>query len=159
MTNFKVLDEVEAAHTRPEILLGTIEKVEKPFQIFNEETKEYETKNFDFSEAFFRLFEEAITNSIDEYERSKGLNQIRVEVLKDCIIISDNGSGYPIKEYSFDNETKWTPEWILTKLYSGTNFSDENRETIGQNGVGISLVNFFSKSFDRYDCYSGGGSG
>ena len=110
----------------------------------------FEAKEFEFSEAFFRLFEEAITNSIDEFERNKIVKHISVIINtnENFISISDDGNGYPIKEYDFENEKKWIPEWILTKLYSGTNFHDVNRETIGQNGVGISLVNFFSKKFE-----------
>lgn len=144
---FKVLTEVEKTHLRPEELVGTIEVVEKKFNILNEETGDFEEKTFNFSEGFFRLFEEAITNSIDEYERHQTLNKIKVDIDKTYISIIDNGNGYPTHEYSFNGETKFAPEWILTKLNSGTNFSDENRKTVGMNGVGISLVNFFSNNF------------
>jgi len=147
-TGFKVLTEVEKAHLRPEELLGTIEPITKSFNILDKGSDEFVPKNFEFSEAFFRLFEEAITNSVDEYERNKKIKHINVNVGNDYIEIFDDGSGYPLHKHLFQGKEKYAPEWILTKLNSGTNFDDKDRQTIGMNGVGISLVNFFSTNFE-----------
>jgi len=145
--NFKVLNEVEAVHLRPEILLGTTEVIKKSFLIYNPKTEEYDSIEFDYSEGFFRLFEEAVTNSIDEFDRNKSVSSIRIEIGDDFIKIRDNGGGYPLHKYKFEGKEKYAPEWILTKLNSGVNFEDIDRNTVGMNGVGISLVNFLSKKF------------
>lgn len=145
-SRFKVLSEIDFVHRRPEILLGTVDKIERVFDVFDRDSGKFVQRKFDFSEAFFRLFEEAVTNSVDEYERHDNLREIRVEVKNGVISVSDDGDGYPQEIYEHEGEDRWTPELILTKLYSGNNFEDNGRETIGQNGCGISLVNFLSTS-------------
>jgi len=147
-SGFKVLTEVDKAHLRPEELLGTIERVNKSFNVYDTEKNRFFPKEFSFSEAFFRLFEEAVTNSVDEHERHGELTEVRVKTSDGFITVHDNGGGYPQEKYEFSGESKYAPEWILTKLNSGTNFEDNGRVTIGMNGCGISLVNFFSEVFE-----------
>ncbi len=150
-SEFKVLSEVEHVQLRPEVLVGTITPIEKRFFILDDSQPEWKfvPTDMNFSEGFFRLFEETITNSIDEYERNGLVKNIKVTINSDegYIEVEDDGGGYPINKYDFNGESRWIPELILTKLFSGTNFKDGERSTIGQNGVGQSLVNFFSNKF------------
>jgi DNA gyrase/topoisomerase IV subunit B len=97
--------------------------------------------------AFLKLFDEIISNSIDEYFRTEGTysNVISVSIKGDEITVSDNGRGLPQRR-SKDVMGKSMAEVAVTSLRSGTNFEDAH-VSIGTNGLGASLVNLFSKSF------------
>ena len=96
---------------------------------------------------FLRLFDEIVSNSIDEYFRTNGkyANIIKVKIVSDTISVYDNGRGLP-QAKSKDIPSKTMAEVAVTSLRSGTNFEEE-AISIGTNGLGASLVNLFSKRF------------
>ena len=101
--------------------------------------------------ALSKMVDEILDNSIDEAIRTKfkHANKIDVSVKMDnSITVSDNGRGIP-QEDVFDATTKKTiaratAAW--TRVNAGTSFDDE-RVTIGTNGVGSSATNFLSSKF------------
>jgi DNA gyrase/topoisomerase IV subunit B len=99
--------------------------------------------------ALLKMIDEIIDNSIDEAIRTnfKHANQISVYVKSKRVIVSDNGRGIPQdKIVDSTGEEILRPEAAWTRVNSGTSFDDE-RTTIGANGVGSSVVNFMSKFF------------
>jgi DNA topoisomerase-2 len=100
--------------------------------------------------ALLKLFDEIISNSLDEAIRTQFKYSTKIKVNYDPItgevIVRDTGRGLPIE---FDSGLKkWTPEIIFTHLRAGSNFDDTNKEMlVGQFGVGGSLVPIFSKKF------------
>jgi DNA gyrase/topoisomerase IV subunit B len=96
---------------------------------------------------FLKLFDEIVSNSIDEYFRTDGkyANIIRVGIDNNVISVYDNGRGLP-QVKSKDVSGKTMAEVAVTSLRAGTNFEEEN-VSIGTNGLGASLVNLFSVSF------------
>jgi DNA topoisomerase-2 len=93
------------------------------------------------------LFDEIVSNSVDESKRNPNLNQITVTYNEKTqeISIWDNG-GIPVIIHDVQNQ--WIPEMIFSNLRAGSNFNDsESRTVAGTNGVGSTLTNIFSKKF------------
>lgn len=100
-----------------------------------------------FNPAFIKIFDEIISNSVDEHKRNPKLNKIdvRVDREKGIVTIHDNG-GIPVQKHKEYGE--WIPELIFSNLKTGSNFDDsEDRLVAGTNGVGATLTNIFSKEF------------
>jgi DNA topoisomerase-2 len=100
-----------------------------------------------YNPAFLKIFDEIISNSVDEHKRNPKLNRINVTVdkQKGVITIQDNG-GIPVQKHKEYDE--WIPELIFSNLKTGSNFDDsEERLVAGTNGVGATLTNIFSKEF------------
>lgn len=100
--------------------------------------------------ALSKMIDEILDNSIDEAIRTnfQYANKINVSVDNNKVIITDNGRGIP-QELVYDETTntkiaRATAAW--TRVNAGTSF-DDNRVTIGTNGVGSAATNFLSSKF------------
>lgn len=105
-----------------------------------------------YNPAFLKIFDEIVSNSVDEHRRNPKLNEIRVVVNPDegSVKVWDNG-GIPVVMHAEHNE--WIPEMIFSNLKAGSNFNDdEERLVAGTNGVGSTLTNIFSKTFRIRTC-------
>lgn len=105
-----------------------------------------------FNPGFIKLFDEILSNSVDEHRRNKKLNEIKVTVNMDTseITVLDNG-GIPVIKHSKHKE--WIPEMIFSNMKAGSNFDDtKDRDVAGTNGVGSTLTNIFSKKFSIITC-------
>jgi len=145
---YKILSHIDHILLRPQTYVGSN-------KIRNEQRwlvdKDKMTKSeVSYIPSFIKIFDEVITNSIDESRRNKKLNRIDVCVDKDKISIKDNG-GIPVvkhKEYKI-----YVPEVIFGNLMSGTNYDDtEERTVAGVNGLGSKLTNIFSTEFSVSTC-------
>jgi len=140
---YKVLSEVEHVLTRPGMYIGSNKRHESTEYIFN--GSKFEPKLIEYIPGFLKLFDEIISNSVDESKRNINLNQIIVRVDKKTISIRDNG-GIPVIKHTEHN--KWIPEIIFSQLRAGSNFDDtEKRVLAGTNGIGSVLTNIFSTRF------------
>ena len=100
--------------------------------------------------ALSKMVDEILDNSIDEAIRTKFeyANKIDVSVKNGVVVITDNGRGIPQGEV-FDEtsgEKILQPVAAWTRVNAGTSF-DDNRVTIGTNGVGSAATNFLSSKF------------
>ena len=145
-------DDREYVLLRPNIYIGSIakNKVETYLLNKNKFIKEY----IEYTPALIKLFDEIIINSVDESIKTDNKFANKIEVKTDVhgrISISDNGRGLS----SEIEETTQLPQAVVafTKLKAGSNFDEsENTYQNGQNGVGASLVNIFSKEFTVETC-------
>ena len=102
--------------------------------------------------ALSKMIDEILDNSVDEAIRTQftHANKIDVEVCTESnqITITDNGRGIPQEEILDAGTGKkiLRPVAAWTRVNAGTSFDDE-RVTIGTNGVGSAATNFLSKSF------------
>ena len=99
--------------------------------------------------AINKMIDEIIDNSIDEAIRTnfKFATNIEVTIKGDSIEVVDNGRGIPQELVTDSEGNKVTrPEAAWTKTNAGTSFED-NRTTIGANGVGSACANFMSSNF------------
>lgn len=95
------------------------------------------------------LAQEVIDNSVDE-ALAGFASEIRVTLRKDgSISVSDNGRGMPVDIHK--KEKIPGIELILERLHSGAKFSsDSYKYSGGLHGVGVSVVNALSKSFEVF---------
>lgn len=144
------LNEITHTLIRPATYLGATEPSEKEEWILDDEGNIKRTK-ITYSEGLQKIISEILDNSYDEYIRTEGKysTKISIEVKDDKITITDNGRGVPVKQ---NENGDWMPVLAFTKLRAGSNFSDDNRQTIGTNGFGASLTNIFSKTFEVITC-------
>jgi len=100
--------------------------------------------------ALSKMIDEILDNAIDEAIRTnfKFANKIDVSIEGNTVSVSDNGRGIPQEEV-FDATTNakiLRPVAAWTRVNAGTSFDNE-RVTIGTNGVGSSATNFLSTEF------------
>lgn len=111
----------------------------------------FELNEIEYIPGFIKLFDEIITNSVDESKRKGSkLNTIKVTVDNSKIIVMDNG-GIPVVKHKEHNE--WIPEMVFSNLKAGSNFDDsEERLGGGLHGMGSVLTNIFSTEFYISTC-------
>ena len=145
------LDPIEHILKRPDTYVGSVRT--KIYDEYVSDCKEITRKKISFSPAILRIFIEALSNAIDNVQRS-------IEVGTPCTKIKisiDQETGETriwndgrIIEVEQDPllENKYKHTLIFGELRTSTNFDDsEDRTVSGRNGLGIKLTNVFSKTF------------
>jgi DNA topoisomerase-2 len=147
---YQKLTDIEHVLLRPFMYIGSISPHTGDHYLYDGE--KVWNESITYNPGFIKLFDEIISNSVDEHRRGSKLNEIRVTVDLDNSRISvwDNG-GIPVKKHPVHKE--WIPEMIFSNLKAGSNFDDSEQRTVaGTNGVGASLTNIFSQSFKLSTC-------
>ena len=147
---YQKLTEVEHVLLRPFMYIGSISPHTGDQYLFDGE--KVWNEEITYNPGFIKLFDEIISNSVDEHRRSSKLNEIKVTLNLDTSEISiwDNG-GIPVEKHPVHKE--WIPEMIFSNLKAGSNFDDTEQRTVaGTNGVGSTLTNIFSKKFSVSTC-------
>ena len=140
---YQLLDEIEHVLKRPGMYIGSTKPHTSQEWILKDGM--YEKEELTYNPGFLKLFDEIISNSVDEHKRSGKINQIKVVIKDNLISVWDNG-GIPVVQHP--EHKVWIPELIFSNLRAGSNFNDdEGRIVAGTNGVGASLVNIFSNKF------------
>lgn len=145
----KLTDREHVLH-RPYMYVGSTEPHQGDYHTFDGE--QVSLDNVIYNPAFLKIFDEILSNSVDEHRKNSKLNEIRVtfDLDKGEITVWDNG-GIPVKKHKDHNE--WIPEMIFSNLKAGSSFDDsKDRNTAGTNGVGATLTNIFSKRFSIKTC-------
>jgi DNA topoisomerase-2 len=145
-TQYQKLTDVEHVLLRPSMYIGSIVTHTGDQYLYDGEKVTIEEVNY--NPGFIKLFDEIVSNSVDEHRRNPKLNEIRVTLNLDTTEISiwDNG-GIPVEKHPVHKE--WIPEMIFSNLKAGSNFDDTEQRTVaGTNGVGSTLTNIFSKKFN-----------
>ena len=143
---YKSLTPEEHVLHRPGTYIGST--VTEDADMFILENGRFVKKIVKYNPGFIKLFDEIISNSVDESKRKGSkLDTIKIEVDKDKNIIQvyDNGG----IEVAIHKDAKmYVGELIFGTLRSGSNFSDSDSRTwVGTNGLGSSLCNIFSEEF------------
>lgn len=145
----KTLTSVEHILVRPNLWIGSVSPSEKETWVLNEDDT-ISFKKISYTEGLLKICNEAIDNSVDvgtktNWEKS---TKIDITITKDTFTCEDNGTGIPVEK----NESgEWIPVIATCVPMSGTNF-EEDRNSIGANGVGIKAANIFSKKFECVTC-------
>lgn len=142
---FQILDDKAHILLRPGMYCGSVTN-ETHNQFLN-----YKWQSFEYVPGLFKIINELIDNSIDEFIRTNGefANQIEIKVTDKSFSVKDNGRGIPVVlTKDLDGEDIYLPVAAWCKTKAGSNFgSDADRDTIGMNGVGSALSNIFSSKF------------
>lgn len=146
---YKKLTDIEHVILRPGMYIGSIKPHTATKWVLGEE--KMTQRELTYNPGFLKIFDEIITNSVDESKRDGSkLNTIKVTIKNDVISVWDNG-GIPVIKHQEHNE--WIPEMIFSNLKAGSNFDDDDSRTwAGTNGVGSVLVNIYSKKFTISTC-------
>jgi len=143
---YRKLSDIEHVLLRPGMYVGSTKSREEEIYVLGDEGR-FEKRKLTYNPAFLKIFDEIVSNSVDEHRRNPKLNDIKVDVdsVNNTVSIRDNG-GIPVVMHAEHNE--WIPELIFSNLKAGSNFNDdEERLVAGTNGVGSTLTNIFSKVF------------
>jgi DNA topoisomerase-2 len=101
-----------------------------------------------YSAGLAKIFDEAITNATDNYNRNPYLmDPIEIDISEKHFRIKNYGATIPLtKEYNEDlHREYYKPEMAFSVFQSSSNYDDDvNRTSNGKNGVGIKLANVFS---------------
>lgn len=143
--NYKLLSDIEHVLLRPARYIGSVKTETRKMFLLKDDKITEEEISFNFG--FNKLFDEIISNSIDEAKRNLSLNKIvvRVNTKENKISVFDNGG---ISTEVHKETGLRIPELIFGNLKAGSNFDDtEERTGSGTHGEGSTLVNIFSNSF------------
>ena len=150
---YQKLTDTEHVLLRPGMYIGSIKPhTEEVFLVDKTDGEKFKLEEVTYNPGFLKLFDEIVSNSVDEHKRTPSLNKIEITINRETgwIYVKDNG-GIPVQMHKEYNE--WVPEMIFSNLKTGSNFDDsEDRIVVGTNGVGSTLTNIFSKTFTVITC-------
>lgn len=150
--SYQVLSERDHIRKRVGMYAGQIAPHTAVEYVYDSIAKKMQKREVTYIPALIKIFSEILDNAIDEYKRHPDiLSSIRVEFSEKEITISDNGAGIPVEIHPTTG--KYVPETVFTNLRAGSNFNDdEERMTIGTNGVGSSIAVILSSVFRVETC-------
>lgn len=151
--NYEKLDPITHIHKRPDMYIGSLNIRKQYKEFINENNKIIEQEEINYSDGLLRIFVEALSNAIDNVWRSKTKNikitNIKINIDENSGETSVWNDGMHIPVEMHPTEMIYCPELIFGHLLSGSNYNDEEeRFTSGRNGLGIKLLNVFSKQFE-----------
>lgn len=144
LLKYKKLTDVEHVRKRPGIYIGSISNTRSEVWVPFE--KSMRPTTIDFNPGLLKLFDEILSNAVDEHIRTGKVNNIWVEYheMTGEITVRDDG-GIPVQKHP--EYGTYIPEMIFGELRAGSNFDDDERVTSGTNGVGSVLTAICSTSF------------
>lgn len=109
-------------------------------------------RKIEFSPGLHRIFIEALSNAIDNVQRSKEAGvrctKIKISIDRETGQTSVWNDGLVIPIAYNEGSDLYKHTIIFGRLRTSTNFDDEEERLVsGKNGLGIKLLNVFSKSF------------
>ena len=151
MTQYQHLDEIDHILSRPDMYVGSTQCSKRELYIYDFETQKCSSKEVDYNPGLERIFLEPLSNACDNVFRTREKNLdagvITVKVIDGKISIENQG--VPISIYMMEDQKMFSPEFIFSKLRTGSNFDDnEERQLCGRNGFGVKLTNVYSNYFE-----------
>ncbi|MCK5538468.1 MAG: ATP-binding protein, partial [Bacteroidales bacterium] len=135
---------------RPHNIIGSIQKKKQTGFILHDDGK-FHYEDFFIVPAFLKTVNEIIDNSVDVFIKSlgKSATKIEVDMTDTSVKVKDNGYGIPV----IKEGNAYMPEIAWGRPRAGSNFEDdENRESMGMNGVGSFVTAVFSTKFTGTTC-------
>lgn len=134
---------------RPDTYVGPINKCEiKGHAFCKGENNQLSSVNVscNTSPALFKMFDEIITNAIDNSKRSANQHFIKASLKEDgTFSCTNDGDTIPVELWK--DTGRYVPEILFYELMSGENFKDQREMVGGRNGLGAKIVNLLSKWF------------
>lgn len=149
-------DPISHCLARSDMYIGStrMRKIEE--YIADDNYKIYQ-KEIETSPGILRVFVEALSNAIDNVERSKNTDtpctMIKISIDKETgeTSIWNDGDVVPIELH--EEEGVYNHTLIFGQLLTGSNYNDEEERIVaGRNGVGVKGLNIFSKKFTVSGC-------
>lgn len=142
------MSEIEHIISRPGMWVGSVKFETSQMFIYDDNDAMMRMRDVEYVPAMLKLVDEVISNSCDEFRRkgNMGLTDIWVTINDNgWITIKDNG-GIPVAIHK--DAGVYLQEFLFGRLRSSSNYNDEEeRDTVGTNGVGSALTNCWSKEY------------
>lgn len=137
------LSDIEHIRKFPGMYISSTEVSDTEEFILSEGKMEWKTVSY--SKALLKIINEAIDNSVDEAIKThfRYGNKIQVSIINNIVTVKDNGRGIPVK----DMNGVPMPVIAFCSVRAGSNFTEDNKDTIGTHGIGIKAANIFSTDF------------
>jgi len=144
LLKYRKLSSRDHVLARPGMYIGSISN--STMEFFVPVDGKMKLQELNYNPAIIKMFDEIISNSVDEHRRSKTVTTIRVNIspLTGEIQVSDDG-GIPVQKHP--EYGTYIPSMIFGELRTGSNFGDDERFSAGLNGLGAKLTSLFSKEF------------
>lgn len=145
---YKVLSKREHVLQRPEQYVGSVVTRKIEDWVFDHATQKMQRKSVTYNEGLLKIIFEVIDNAVDNSKRKVNPTTIiKVNVNNTSITVTNDGAGIPVKKADLGNgENLYIPTTIFGVPMSGSNFN-EDRNSIGMNGLGVKLTNILSNEF------------
>lgn len=146
-TKYKSLTQIEHVKERPNLYIGSVVPVKRDAFLWDQkENKMVYQEGVPFCEGLVKIMDEAIDNAIDNSIHKEDPTTIIKVALSDReFSVKNDGKHIPIDPMD-GKESRLIPHVIFGECLSGSNFND-NRDSIGANGLGIKLANIMSDNF------------
>lgn len=146
----QVLSEHEHILKRPTIYVGSVKVSDEILPIIKE--NKIHSENRQISVGMYKLFDEVISNSVDEAKRmTSKMKYIKISVdsKTNRMSIEDSGDGFYNGSSINPKSGMSNVSTAVSMLRAGSNFDNDNitESLIGTNGMGVSLVNALSDVF------------
>jgi DNA topoisomerase-2 len=150
-SKYKQLTDIEHVLLRAEIYAGSRQMTHATKYLLHADGQIYPDE-IDYTPAALLFANEALCNSFDEAERCRQANTeraidlIEVEVNLDnkSLMVTDNGGIMVAVDATLDCPI---PTAIFGHLRTGSNYTDDRGSVSGVNGIGVKILNIFSKNF------------
>lgn len=150
---YEKLDPITHIHRRPDTYIGSLRLRSNPREwVATADNQIREAQNVVYSDGLVRIFIEPLSNIIDNVWRSRKENipvtKIKISIDRETGKTSFWNDGLHIPIEMHEKEKIYNPELIFGHLMAGSNMDDEeHRLSSGRNGLGVKLLNIFSKEF------------
>jgi DNA topoisomerase-2 len=147
---FERLTPIEHVLRRPGMYIGSTSVQQEPIWVFDPVLKEMVWRQAHYIPGLYKIFDEILVNALDNAQRDpKGTDQIAVSIERRSgrTSVMNTGRGIPVRPH--ESEPVYIPEMVMGSLFTGSNFDDSARRTVGgRHGFGAKLTNLFSSEFE-----------
>jgi DNA topoisomerase-2 len=146
-------------YTISDTYIGSTDSTQLKTYIYDDDKKEMVDEIIEYTPGLYKIYDEILTNAIDQVTRLKTEIQkgakdikpvkiIKVSIDKDTgrIEVMNDGDGIDIQQQKEYNNV-WIPELIFGELLTSTNYAEGEKFLAGKNGYGAKLTNIYSKEF------------
>jgi len=147
--------QIQHIYDLPDTYIGSVEKTDIDTWIYDDNLNKMVYKNIKYIPGLYKIFDEIISNSLDQYIRmsnnDKSINKVtsikvNFDIENNIISVYNTGKGIDIVEHK---EFKiWIPELIFGNLLTSSNYDKEEKKVcLGKNGIGAKAVSIYSSVF------------
>jgi len=138
----------------PDTYIGSVEKVDSPLHVFDNENNKIIEKTIDWIPGLYKIFDEGIVNARDHVIRMQQLkasgqdcnrvSYIDVSISEDgTITMTNDGNGIDVEKHP--EHDVWIPEMVFGHLRTSTNYDKHEKRIVGgKNGFGFKLALIWS---------------
>ena len=133
----------------PNMYVGSMQCTKKEMYVFDEKSKNIIFKNAASTEAMYKIVDEVLVNTRDQVVRTNGkCKNINIGINKTTGEISVKNDGPSVPVVLHKDEGIYVPHMIFGRLMTSSNYDTKGKIVGGLNGLGIKIVNIFSKQFN-----------